>query len=178
MTLDHGLLSDGDVPRPRATDLDALRATRLTASVLSEVRTELWMGGAHTDLGDPMRPEHLTAAWVVDCAGELPRAITSRAARHLPRVFTDIEAVPSNLGRIDDLVGELSVVFRGAEGPDRVYVLCQQGMNRSGLVAALVLRALGATSDEAVAVVRNARPGALNNATFVELVRRPVVRGG
>ncbi|MEX2031691.1 MAG: hypothetical protein WEA81_02380, partial [Dehalococcoidia bacterium] len=44
------------------------RATRLIAPVLAAVRTELWMGGVHTTLGDPMHEVHVGGAWVVDCA--------------------------------------------------------------------------------------------------------------
>lgn len=171
MTLDpsipsHLLESARETPDPP-------RATRLTASVLTAVRTELWMGGVHTSVGEPMHPAHLGEAWVVDCAGELPASIVAGAARHLPRVFADIEAVPSNLGRIDALVVEIAEALRGAQAPGRVYVMCQQGLNRSGLVTALLLRALGAASDEALETIRRARPGALNNVTFAELVRRP-----
>lgn len=148
------------------------RATRLIAPVLAAVRTELWMGGVHTTLGDPMHEVHVGGAWVVDCAGELPPAMARVAARHIPRVFADIEAVPGNLTRIDALVGELAAAFLADDAPERVYVMCKQGLNRSGLVSALLLRALGVAPEEALDVIRAARPGALNNVTFASLVRR------
>lgn len=51
----------------------------------------------------------------------------------------------------------------------RVLVHCRAGRNRSGLVAALVVRhELRVSGREAVAIVRQARPGALANPVFEE----------
>jgi protein-tyrosine phosphatase len=52
-----------------------------------------------------------------------------------------------------------------------VYSLCTHGMNRSGLVTGLFLRGLGVDAEEAVALIRAARPGALSNESFVRLLR-------
>jgi hypothetical protein len=57
-----------------------------------------------------------------------------------------------------------------ADPPARVYVMCQQGMNRSGLLAGLILRALGVDAEAALAAVAT-RPGALTNQTYARLVR-------
>lgn len=146
------------------------RASRLLVPALRSIRTEVWMGGVHTALGDPVASTHVRAAWVVDCAGEMPPHLALEAGRLIPRVFTDIEAVPGNLPRIRSLVDELAEALHGAEAPERLYVMCKQGLNRSGLVTALVLTALGTPSTAAVAAIREARPGALNNATFARLV--------
>lgn len=145
------------------------RASLLLTPSIESLRTELWMGGVHSALGDPVTSTR--GAWVVDCAGELPPDLAQEAARHIPRVFADIEAVPGNLARIHALVEELVEAMRGPEAPARVYVMCKQGLNRSGLVSALLLTALGTPSDEAVETVRAVRPGALNNVTFERLVR-------
>jgi len=147
------------------------RASLLEVPLLASLRTQLWMGGVHTTLGDPMVDLHVQQAWVVDCVGEMPSWLSSRAERYIPRVFSDIEEVPGNMARITALVEELAEAVSGAQPPERVYLLCKQGMNRSGLVSALLLRELGVPSNEAVAVVRAARPGALNNVTFEQLVR-------
>ncbi len=49
---------------------------------------------------------------------------------------------------------------------------CAMGLNRSGLVAALALRELGYSADEAIQLVREARgPLALRNEQFVRLVQ-------
>jgi hypothetical protein len=50
---------------------------------------------------------------------------------------------------------------------DRVLITCHAGLNRSGLITALVLRhAYGLSGRQAVAAVRAARPQALGNAYF------------
>ena len=56
-----------------------------------------------------------------------------------------------------------------AEGP--VLIRCRHGLNRSGLVAALVLRRRGYKPDDAVDLVQARRVGALNNVYFQALVR-------
>jgi hypothetical protein len=51
----------------------------------------------------------------------------------------------------------------------RVLIHCEEGRNRSALIASLVVRQiLGVTGQEAVVVVRAARPGALTNRTFAK----------
>jgi protein-tyrosine phosphatase len=49
-------------------------------------------------------------------------------------------------------------------------VMCKQGLNRSALMAGLILRELGASPAEVVEAIRAARPGALTNQTFVRLL--------
>ncbi len=167
MTLDPSIPSDFIDQRPEAYEP---RASRLLVPALAAVRTEVWMGGVHTTQGDPVASMHLRTAWVVDCAGEMPPDLALDAARHIPRVFTDIEAVPANLHRIESLIEELVAAVAGEAAPQRIYVMCKQGLNRSGLVTALLLRALGTAPQDAVAAVRAVRPGALNNVTFERLV--------
>jgi len=54
----------------------------------------------------------------------------------------------------------------------RVLIRCQAGLNRSGLVMALVLMRGGYTADEAIAQVRATRsPDALFNRQFVDFLR-------
>ena len=50
----------------------------------------------------------------------------------------------------------------------RVLAHCSMGYNRSGLVAGMILKALGATGMAAVARIRERRPGALFNDRFVD----------
>jgi Dual specificity phosphatase, catalytic domain len=52
----------------------------------------------------------------------------------------------------------------------RVLAHCAMGYNRSGLVAALILKSLGMEGSDAVTRVRERRPGALFNDRFVEYV--------
>lgn len=54
----------------------------------------------------------------------------------------------------------------------RVLIRCAGGMNRSGLVTALVLLRAGYSADDAVALIQQRRsPDALSNASFVAYLR-------
>jgi protein-tyrosine phosphatase len=55
----------------------------------------------------------------------------------------------------------------------RVLTTCHAGLNRSGLVSALMLHRLsGMSGPRAIELVRAARPGALNNQYFTAALRR------
>lgn len=72
------------------------------------------------------------------------------------------------LGRLHLVV---SLVAAAARSGLRVLVHCQEGRNRSGLVAALVVRELtGCSGARAVEVVRAARPGMLGNRAFADFI--------
>ncbi|MDP6604746.1 MAG: hypothetical protein QF664_00590 [Dehalococcoidia bacterium] len=153
---------------------------------------ELWVGGSFTALGEPFAEDAVDNAWLVDCAGELPRELMARAARSFWRVFEDIEWIPGSYDRIDALAQQLAGALRGnadaltgdqpeggsggasadAQPPERVYVFCKQGFNRSGLLTGRILRALGTPPQDAVTQLRELRPGALTNETFVDLIHR------
>ncbi len=171
---------------PRATRFDLSRC--LPASALPP--TELWMGGADTIVGEPLHPHHLRGAWVIDCAGDMPEAHRQSAARWLYRVFPDTEEIPAMYPRIVALARSLAHCLRRpaavgatigprldwehpATPPARIYVLCKQGLNRSGLVMGCLLRELGVPGDAAHHLIRRHRAGSLNNVTFAELVRGP-----
>jgi protein-tyrosine phosphatase len=51
--------------------------------------------------------------------------------------------------------------------------MCTHGMNRSGLVTGLLLRSLGIEGREAIDRIRMARPGALSNQHFHNMVLYP-----
>jgi len=157
------------------------RATRLLLPQLPRVTTELWMGGASAALGEPLRPSDLAGAWVVDCAGDMPPAYRAAAGLWLERVFADVEEPPPTYPRLAALARSLAHcrARTGArrdgwehphEPPQRLYVLCAQGLNRSGLVMGRILRELGLSGEETLAVIARHRPGALNNLTFARLV--------
>ncbi|MHC1561299.1 protein-tyrosine phosphatase family protein [Actinomycetospora sp. C-140] len=55
----------------------------------------------------------------------------------------------------------------------RVLIHCAAGINRSGLLSAAALIRGGHDPDEAIALVRAARTGALNNPNFVDLLHDP-----
>jgi hypothetical protein len=127
---------------------------------------EIWMGGAHTPRGEVVDAGHVARSLLIDCAGDLPRDLREAAGRFQPLVFLDIEERPAAWLRIREVAGP----GFGGEGFERVTVLCTHGMNRSGLVAGMFLRALGHSPADAVAMIRAARPGALSNETFVALL--------
>ena len=73
----------------------------------------------------------------------------------------------TTLRSLADLVDDLR-----ADGK-RVLIHCAAGINRSGLLSAAALIRGGHDADEAIALVREARTGALNNVNFVELLHDP-----
>ena len=137
----------------------------------------IWMGGAHTPIGLPIEINGVERSWVIDCAGDMPGSYRARAARWFARVFPDLDAIPSDFDGIRALATDVAAAMASSrEAPDNLYVVCQHGMNRSGLVAGLVLRQLGVPGPEALARITAARPGALSNQAFRRLVEgRPVV---
>ena len=52
-------------------------------------------------------------------------------------------------------------IFESLRAGERVLVHCAGGLGRSGMIAAKLLAALGASTNHAVAAVRRARPGAM-----------------
>ncbi|GEM_PF-947917 len=155
---------------------DPPRATRIRLPHRPEIGTEIWMGGSDSLIGESVSLDVVSDAVVIDCAGNLPHAYRTAAGQFLSCVFLDAEVVPFSFDRVAGLVHELATAVTAAAGTDaagaprRVFVFCQYGLNRSGLVTGLLLRALGEAADAAVAGVRLARPGALNNLTFSRLI--------
>jgi len=167
------------IPEPRASRIPVVGVERLA--------TELWMGGANSLHGDLLRPADLERAWVVDLAGDLPADYRTAAACWLPRVFADVEQIPHAYQRLTSLAESIAACVTGSDGvdgwphptvpPTRLYVMCQQGMNRSGLLTGLILRALGVSPEDALAAIAT-RPGALTNQTYIALVRTWPAGGG
>jgi protein-tyrosine phosphatase len=131
---------------------------------------EVSMGGAHTHTGEVVDSARARDAVLIDCAGDLPVELRAAARRFQACVFLDLEERPSSWLRIQEIVSGLHTEMAVEGGPERVVVLCTHGMNRSGLVAGMLLRQFGAGFEETVAMIRAARPGALSNETFVRLL--------
>ena len=75
---------------------------------------------------------------------------------------------PALLVALGDLVADLQTAGK------RVLIHCAGGMNRSGLLVAAALIRNGMAPAEAIALIRDRRPGALNNQQFVEhLLKQP-----
>jgi hypothetical protein len=155
------------------------RASRIPIPGRGDLTTELWMGGANSLHGDLLVPAELCDAWLIDLAGEMPEEHRLACACWLPRVFADVEAIPQRYDRLDALARSVAACISGerqrdswphpAEPPRRVFVMCQQGMNRSGLVTGLILRALGVSTADTLAAIAS-RPGALTNQTYLRLL--------
>jgi hypothetical protein len=80
----------------------------------------------------------------------------------------------TTLRSLADLVDDLR------QDGKRVLIHCAAGINRSGLLSAAALIRGGWDVDDAIAAVREARHGALNNPNFVDLLHDPrwTPRGG
>ena len=166
-------------PSGHATDP---RATLIHLPDRPDVTAELWVGGSYTAIGGPLHKSDLHGAWLIDCAGELPDDFRDAASACFVRVFEDLEWVPPLYDRIDALARQVAQALSGtapqaardselpAEPPERVYVICKQGFNRSALVAGRILRELGVPASRVVEEIRRRRPGSLTNETFVRLI--------
>lgn len=156
------------------------RASRIAIPDRAHLAVELWMGGADSLHGEPVQPADLRDAWLIDLAGDMPEPYRAACSHWLPRVFADVETAPHGYERLLTLARGIAACIAGAPDvvgwerpatpPRRVYVMCQQGMNRSGLLTGLILRALGVPADAALAAIAT-RPGALSNQTYARLVR-------
>jgi protein-tyrosine phosphatase len=69
-------------------------------------------------------------------------------------------------------IGAAEEALRALARGERVLVTCRMGLNRSGLVCALVLVLNGRRPAEAIAHIQRRRPGALNNPEFVKALMR------
>lgn len=150
------------------------RASRVLTAGECGSRSNIWMGGAHSHRGDEIRHDALGEAWLIDTAGDMPSEHRAAALRMIACVFVDTEGVPSPFWRIEQAVAEAMNAARGESGPapTDIYIVCQHGMNRSGLVTGLLLQALGLGASEAIDRIRRHRPGALSNHTFERLLRQ------
>ncbi len=164
---------DGGVYVPERADSDGEPPRASLVAVAGELcAAELLVGGAHTPHGNDVRLDALERAWVIDCAGEMPAAYRERAARFVTRVFPDLDGEVVALPRLRALADEVALASRlpDRDSPERIYVMCHHGLNRSSLMMGLILRALGTTGGEAVRRIEAARPGALANRAFRAIV--------
>ena len=144
----------------------------LPAGAAANEHTEIWMGGAHSLKGDTLEPSGLGNSWVVDCAGDIDGSYRQATGRWLACVFPDLEGPLESSERISWVVREVvdAVVASNGATPERIYVMCQHGMNRSALVSGLILRGLGFDHHETIRLIQAARPGALANDYFRRLL--------
>lgn len=138
----------------------------LAAGEAANISTEIWMGGAHSHVGEDITHDTLRSSWVIDCAGEIDTAYRAATERWLACVFPDLDGPLASSNRVQEVVELTLASIANQDAPARIYVMCQHGMNRSGLVTGLLLRGLGVDPRETVERIRRARPGALANDHF------------
>jgi protein-tyrosine phosphatase len=102
---------------------------------------------------------------VIDLEGELDHCVPTMPG-HVLYVYFPIydEALP-DLGRLHSVARLAANQYRAGE---RVLSHCGMGFNRSALVAGLVLVELGWSGRQALARLRERRPGALFNPAFAD----------
>jgi hypothetical protein len=155
------------------------RASRIPIPGRADLTTEIWMGGAYATIGERVTVGDLSDAWLLDMAGLMPDSHRAACGHLLDHVFNDYEETPADYERLAALARSIGACLDGREGlpdwehpqarPPRLYVMCSQGLNRSGLLVGLILRALGVSGNDALAAI-GTRPGSLTNQTFVRLV--------
>lgn len=146
----------------------------LAAGEAQNKHTEIWMGGAHSLIGEAVETAHLGASWLIDCAGDMHVSYREHTARWVSCVFPDLDGPLASSSYVERTVRDAvdTVLLANGDAPERIYVMCQHGMNRSGLVSGLILRGLGVDGREAIDRIRMARPGALANEYFRQMVLR------
>ena len=117
----------------------------------------LWIGSASADL-----PAGVSLVVTLD---EVAAGVDGPGVSEVREPFPDSRWQPVDPEPV-------SAALRAAEGrlDGSVLIRCRHGLNRSALIAALVLRGRGWTSDDAITAVRQVRPGALSNPYFADLV--------
>lgn len=129
--------------------------------VSSQITDDLWQGG-HPYLGVP---DEFTAILNLYPWGDpyhRRKGVDLRVVKML-----DAATVPDR-----DLLIELADWINERRVGGLVYVHCQAGLNRSGLVTALALIREGMTAEEAISLLREKRsPAVLFNRTFEAWLR-------
>jgi hypothetical protein len=134
--------------------LDGLPTTRW-----SEIAPGLWMGGS-PELGEPTSELPFDA--VVTLYAFAPPA--SWLVEELRYGFFD---GPMDLVDVPRVLRTSAWAYERWQAGDRVLIRCQAGLNRSGLVTALVLMAGGLSAAHAIDVIRERRSSyALCNRSF------------
>ena len=106
---------------------------------------------------------------VIDLDGGLDACIPTDTNRCLYVYFPfddDDQSLP-NTTKLQAVAAMAASLIRDGH---RVLAHCNMGFNRSGLVAGLILKALGMPGDAAVTRIRERRPGALYNDRFAQYV--------
>ena len=114
-------------------------------------------------------------AVVIDLEGDVDHGVPTDANKFLYIYLPIHDAQMPDMDRLH-AVAKLGaeLVRRG----DRVLSHCGLGLNRSALLAALILMYLGMDANTAVERIRERRPGALFNQVFADYLLTGLVRQG
>lgn len=138
----------------------------------SQIDGNLWIGGLHYDLGDGRSGDaRVTYEFAYVVSMHYPRGFGPAAGiPHLRCLIDDAPLIAETLALVKSHVGP---VVRELDAGRKVLIRCQAGLNRSALLAALVLIARGRSATEAIELIRAARsPHALHNPDFVACIER------
>ena len=145
------------------TDLDKARPDQtpyIPTELWSEIKPGLWVGGtAANDEIFSFRPEGARAEITKD---EFDTVVTLYAwarpvdwfVKELRLGIYDFDMTDFRINQLRDLV---SIAYNDWRAGDKVLIRCQAGVNRSSLVAALVLIRDGMTAEDAIALLRRKR---------------------
>lgn len=151
------------------------RSIPMPGELWTEVLPGLWQGGTDDfdTIADPRSLYHGKAQITL---AEFDAVVTLYAwarpvdweVEELRWGFYDSQELPE----WEKLAETVNWAHRRWEAGDRVLIRCQAGLNRSGLITALVLMRSGWSADSAIALLREMRsPWALCNRDFERAVR-------
>lgn len=131
--------------------------TVFVCPVISHIEGNLWQGGCQNGLVLPTDIKHLVSLYPWEAF-----TVNHKLGSELSIVAYDSE--PQHIApMLDGLASWISACMD--DGPTLVH--CQAGLNRSGLVAALVLMKRGRSAREAIDLLRATRsPAVLCNKSF------------
>ena len=115
------------------------------------------------DEWQPIEDQGITV--VIDLEGDLDLGIPT-VPNHMLYIFFPI--YDEDLPDLNKLHAVAKLGARLVKNGEKVLAHCGMGLNRSALVAGLILTYLGMTGSEAVALLRQKRPGALYNDNFAD----------
>ena len=140
----------------------------------TEILPGLWQGGTSESslIGRPSKPDHYRGKRPFDLIVTL-YADAQPAPWGVEEIrygFPDAELEPGDLDRVREIAVYAAERWKAG---DRVFIRCQAGVNRSGLVTALVLLAEGWRPRRILEHLRACRsPHVLSNSDFREVVLR------
>lgn len=137
--------------------------TMKDAEPATRIRKGLYMGSKDgVDSGDFDMVVSAAEEW----KAEPKRGITT--------MYVPLRDVPFDFERHENelwsLVDTSGIIADRIKQGDKVFIFCNMGMNRSGLLTALTLLHLGATPKSAIAAVRRRHPCTLSNESFARAI--------